>query len=86
VLSINRKFPYGYLVSTSEQLGSIIRNTDQLPNQPNFIIYSLSSRDEQLVHPRDDIHRVVMIRDYSEFLLHVGEFQPTIRTLIFFDD
>ena len=32
VLSINRKFPYGYLVSTSEQLGSIIRNTNQLPN------------------------------------------------------
>ena len=86
MLSINRKFPYGYLVSTSEQLGSIIRNTDQLPNQPNFIIYSLSSRDEQLVHPRDDIHRVVMIRDYSEFLLHMGEFQPIIRTLIFFDD
>lgn len=29
VLSINRKFPYGYLVSTSEQLGDIIRNINQ---------------------------------------------------------
>lgn len=27
-----------------------------------------------------------MIRDYSEFLLHEGEFQPTIRTVILFDD
>ena len=52
----------------------------------NFIIDILPSHDEQLVHLRDDIHRVVMIHDYSEFLLHVGEFQPTIRTLTYFDD
>lgn len=58
----------------------------ELTNQPDFIIHSLSSRDEQLVHSRDDVHRVVLIHDYSEFLLHMGEFQPIIRTLIFFDD
>lgn len=29
-LSISRKFPYGYLVSTSEQLDSITRNMDLL--------------------------------------------------------
>ena len=58
----------------------------ELTSEPNFITHSLSSRDEQLVHSRDDVHRVVLIRDYSEFLLHMGEFQPIIRTLIFFDD
>ena len=29
---------------------------------------------------RERIHRGVLIRDYYRFRLHVGEFQPTIRT------
>jgi len=37
--------------------------------------------DGQLVHIECFIHRAVLIHDYSEFLLHVGEFQPTIRTI-----
>jgi hypothetical protein len=58
----------------------------ELSSEPNFITHSLSSRDEQLVHSRDDVHRAVLMRDYSEFLLHMDEFQSIIRTLIFFDD
>lgn len=46
----------------------------------------LPSHDEQLVHPRDEFHRHVLIDDYSKFLLHAGEFQPTIRTLAYFGD
>ena len=29
---------------------------------------------------QEHIHRGVLIRDYYRFRLHVGEFQPTIRT------
>lgn len=40
----------------------------------------LDLRDVQLVHQAYKIHRAMLIHDYSEFLLHAGEFQPTIRT------
>ena len=29
---------------------------------------------------RERIHRGLLTHDYDQFLLHVGEFQPTIRT------
>ncbi len=29
---------------------------------------------------RERIHRDMLIRDYYQLQLHVGEFQPTIRT------
>jgi len=50
-----------------------------------FIPINLPTHDERLVHPRDNIHHPVMMGDYSEFLLHVSEFQLTIRTLLYFD-
>jgi hypothetical protein len=34
----------------------------------------------QLVHLKYNLHRDMLIHDYSEFLLHVAEFQTTIRT------
>jgi len=36
--------------------------------------------DERLVHNEFFIHRAVLLRDYSGFLLHSGELQPEIRT------
>jgi hypothetical protein len=51
-----------------------------------FVTNNLPSHDEQLVHPRDEFHRTVLMCDYSEFLLHEGEFQPSIRTLAYFRD
>ena len=33
---------------------------------------------------RERIHRDMLIRDYEQLQLHVGEFQPTIRTEIGF--
>ena len=61
------------------------KNTVQL-TLSFFTSICFPAHDEQLVHPRDNIHRVVMIHDYSEFLLHTDEFQSIIRTLSCFDD
>ena len=36
--------------------------------------------DERLVHNEFFVHRAVLLRDYSGFLLHLGELQPRIRT------
>jgi hypothetical protein len=52
-----------------------------LLNYAYFVQLSLPAHDEQLVHLKDIIHRNVLIYDYSTFLLHVVEFQTTIRTL-----
>ena len=35
---------------------------------------------------RKDVHRDVLIRDYSPFLFHAGGFQPTIQTTAGFLD
>ncbi len=35
---------------------------------------------------RERIHRSLLICDYYRFHLHVGEFQPTIRTGAYFGD
>ena len=43
-------------------------------------IIPLPSRDVQLVHLKYNLRRGMLIHDYSEFLLHVTEFQVTIRT------
>lgn len=34
--------------------------------------------DRQLVPPKYKVHRCILINDYSEFLIHVVEFQTTI--------
>jgi hypothetical protein len=49
-------------------------------------MHSLIGSDGRLVHIESLFHRAVLIHDYSEFLLHVGEFQPTIRTITLFHD
>ena len=38
--------------------------------------------DRQLVHLELFVHRAALLHDYSEFLLHVDEFQSTIRTVL----
>jgi len=55
----------------------------------SFSLSKLLPSDRQLVHPEYKLHRCVMINDYSKFLLHVVEFQTTIRLkkkLTFFND
>jgi hypothetical protein len=47
----------------------------------HFVLLNLQAHDERLVHLKDNVHRSVLIYDYSTFLLHVVEFQTTIRTL-----
>jgi hypothetical protein len=53
-----------------------------LLNHAYFVQFNLPAHDEQLVHLKDIVHRDILIHDYSTFLLHVVEFQTTIRTLI----
>ena len=47
---------------------------------PLFIKMPPGRIDERLVHNEFFIHRAVLLRDYSGFLLHSGELQPEIRT------
>lgn len=51
-----------------------------------FCSIPLPSRDVQLVHLKYNLHRDILIHDYSEFLLQVAEFQTTIRTEQLFND
>jgi len=40
--------------------------------------------DERLVHNEFFVHRAVLLRDYSGFLLHLVELQTRIRTDVLF--
>lgn len=51
-----------------------------------FTMRTLLRCDGRLVHIECFVHRAVLIHDYSEFLLHVDEFQSTIRTIIIVSD
>ncbi|GAA99680.1 hypothetical protein E5Q_06383 [Mixia osmundae IAM 14324] len=78
-ISINCIFRYNFRVTTSprskKMTGTLKKNFFwHLP------ICFFSTCDVQLVHFKFNIHRDVLIHDYSEFLLHRVKFQTLIRT------
>jgi len=73
-----------YLSAARSRTASVLRliasNFEMLLSVNPFTFQQFDPIDERLVHNEFFVHRAVLLRDYSGFLLHAGELQPTIRT------
>ena len=74
----SRRFPYGYLVTTSPSLKNLDSNiTKKITSSSKPFLGGVTGG---VCKEQGRIHRAIMIRDYYAFQLHENELQSSIRT------
>ena len=74
----SRRFPYGYLVTTSPSLKNLDSNITK--NTTSSSKPFLGGVTGGVCKEQGRIHRAIVIRDYYTFQLHENELQSSIRT------
>ena len=73
----SRRFPYGYLVTTSPSLKNLDSNATTITSSSKPFLGGVTGG---VCKEQGRIHRAIVIRDYYAFQLHENELQSSIRT------